>query len=159
MEQFKSDRADLQLKIVLGRSKSTVSRKRERMIIDRYVQAERAKQEKQIQTEYNKWALKLEHQMVNLAKKSAEEAHDAFLQRNVQQERAISNTGYTKLVEQNNSYIKKDEQTMDSALALYKAHFHALILEHENLKSLVESFISHDKARGKKKVEVTTVLH
>ena len=43
MEQFKSDRADLQLKIVLGRSKSTVSRKRERMIIDRYVQAERAK--------------------------------------------------------------------------------------------------------------------
>jgi hypothetical protein len=46
MEQFKSDRADLQLKIVLGRSKSTVSRKRERMIIDRYVQAERAKQEK-----------------------------------------------------------------------------------------------------------------
>ena len=43
MEQFKSDQADLQLKIVLGRSKSTVSRKRERMIIDRYVQAERAK--------------------------------------------------------------------------------------------------------------------
>ena len=43
MEQFKSDRADLQLKIVLGRSKSTVSRKRERMIIDRNIQAERAK--------------------------------------------------------------------------------------------------------------------
>ena len=48
MVQFKSDRADLQLKIVLGRSKSTVSRKREHMIIDRYVQAERAKQVKQI---------------------------------------------------------------------------------------------------------------
>ena len=53
----------------------------------------------------------------------------------------------------------KDEQTMDSTLALYKAHVHALILEHENLKSQVESFISQDKARGKKKVEVTTVLH
>ena len=43
MEQFKSDQADLQLKIVLGRSKSIVSRKWKRMIIDRYVQAERAK--------------------------------------------------------------------------------------------------------------------
>ena len=43
MEQFKSDRADLQLKIVLGCSKSTMSRKRERMVINRYVQAERAK--------------------------------------------------------------------------------------------------------------------
>ena len=143
MEQFKSDRADLQLKIVLGRSKSTVSRKRERMIIDRNVQAERAKQEKQIETEYDKWALKLEHQMVHLAKKAAEEARDAFLQRNVQQERAISNTGYTKLVEQNNSYIKNDERTMVSALGLYKAHFHALALEHSNLKSQVESYISH----------------
>ena len=75
MVQFKSDRDDLQLKIVLGRSKSTVSRKRERMIIDRYVQAERAKQEKQIQTEYNKWSLKLEHQMVNLAKKNQQKKH------------------------------------------------------------------------------------
>jgi len=46
MEQFKSDRADLQLKIVLGRSKSIVSRKRECMVINHYVQAERAKQEK-----------------------------------------------------------------------------------------------------------------
>ena len=96
--------------------------------------------------------------MVHLAKKAVEEARDAFLQRNVQQERAISNTGYTRLIEQNNSYIKKDEQTMDSAIALYKAHFHALALEHLNLKSQVESYISQDKARGKKKVEVTTVI-
>ena len=47
---------------------------------------------------------------------------------------------------------------MDSALGLYKAHFHALALEHSNLKSLVEAFISQEKARGKKKVEVTTVI-
>ena len=94
-----------------------------------------------------------------MQKKVAEEARDAFLQRNVQQERAISNTGYTRLIEQNNSYIKKDEDTMDSALGLLKAKFHALALEHLNLKSQVESYISQDKARGKKKVEVTTVLH
>ena len=43
MEQFKSDRADMQLKIVLDRNKNIVSRKRERMIIDRNIQAERAK--------------------------------------------------------------------------------------------------------------------
>ena len=101
------------------------------------------------------WSIK----WYTLKKKATEEARDAFLQRNVEHERAIPNTGYTKLVGQNNSYIKKDQQTMDSALALYKAHFHALILEHENLKSQVESYISQDKARGKKKVEVTTVLH
>ena len=82
-----------------------------------------------------------------MQKKVAEEARDAFLQRNVQQERAISNTGYTRLIEQNNSYIKKDEQTMDSALALYKAHFHALILEHENLKSQVELQVARRKSR------------
>ena len=94
-----------------------------------------------------------------MKKKATEEARDAFLQRNVEHERAIPNTGYTKLVGQNNSYIKKDQQTMDSALGLYKVHFHALALEHSNLKSLVEAFISQEKARGKKKVEVTMVLH
>jgi hypothetical protein len=59
----------------------------------------------------------------------------------------------------NDSYIKKDEDTMDSALGLLKAKFHALALEHLNLKSLVELSISQEKARGKKKVEITMVLN
>ena len=101
--------------------------------------------------------LKLEHWMEKLVKEATEDVRDLFLSYNVDNECAIANNGYTKLIEQNDVYMKKDEEKMDSALAQLKEQFDALAKEHSNLKSLVESSILQEKARVKKKVEVTTV--
>jgi len=141
MEQFKSDRDDLDLKINLDRCKTSLNRKQERMAIDWYILAARAEQAKQSQTGYKRWALKLEHQMVKLMQEAIEEARDHFLRNNVDNERAIANNGYTKLIKQNDVYMKKDEEKMDSALAQLKEQFDALAKEHSILKSLVESSI------------------
>ena len=97
--------------------------------------------------------------MEKLVKEATEDVRDLFLKHNIENECAISNNGYTKLIEQNAVYMKKDEEKMDSALAQLKQQFDALAKEHSNLKSLVESSILQDKARGKKKVQVTTLLY
>ena len=64
--------------------------------------------------------LKLEHWMEKLVKEATEDVSDLFLSYNVDNERAIANNGYTKLIEQNDVYMKKDEEKMDSALAQLK---------------------------------------
>ena len=64
--------------------------------------------------------LKLEHWMEKLVKEATEDVRDLFLSYNVDNECAIANNGYTKLIEQNDVYMKKDEEKMDSALAQLK---------------------------------------
>ena len=56
MEQFKSVRDNLDLKIKLYRSKTSPHRKWECTVIDRYILATRAEYNKQTQTGYEKWA-------------------------------------------------------------------------------------------------------
>ena len=158
MEQFGSDRDDLDLKINLERSKTCVSRKRERRVVDRHVAAKCANVDKQIHT-FDRWAVKFEHRTAHLLKEATKEALDQLLRCNVDNERAIANCGYAELVDQNDAYIKEDEEKVDSALAQLKAQFDASAKEHANLKSVVESSLLQEKARGKKKVEVSTVLY
>jgi len=148
----------LDLKINLERSKTCVSRKRERRVIDRHVAAKCANVDKQIHT-FDRWAVKFEHRTAHLLKEATKEALDQLLRCNVDNERAIANCGYAELVDQNDAYIKEDEEKVDSALAQLKAQFDASAKEHANLKSVVESSLLQEKARGKKKVEVRTVLY
>ena len=116
MEQFRSDRDDLDLKINLECSKTSVSRKRERRVIDRHVAAKCANVDKQIHT-FDRWAVKFEHRTTHLLKEATKEALDQLLRCNVDNERAIANCGYAELVDQNDAYIKEDEEKVDSALA------------------------------------------
>ena len=66
MEKFRSDWDDLDLKINLERSKTCVSRKRERRVIDRHVAAKCANVDKQIHTGFNRWAVTLHPTLVIL---------------------------------------------------------------------------------------------
>ena len=159
MEQFRSDRDDLDLKINLEPSKTCMSRKWERRVVDQHIAVEHANVDKQIHTGYDRWAVKFEHRTAHLLKEATKEALDQLLRCNVDNERAIANCGYAELVDQNDAYIKEDEEKVDSALAQLKAQFDASAKEHANLKSVVESSLLQEKARGKKKVEVRTVLY
>ena len=66
MEQFGSDRDDLDLKINLECRKTCVSRKQERRVVDRHMAAEYANVDKQIHTGFNRWAVTLHPTLVIL---------------------------------------------------------------------------------------------